>query len=360
MRLVARISLTTGVVKTANLVALVLLVAGCRSAHPTVAGIKPSVAYHQAAEARSAEDPKLVWTPAHVALVANEIAPDVFAVYPDDAARKNAAGIPAATSAGFIVGTNGVLIIDTMINRALASQLIALVKEHTDKPILYAVNTSYHGDHSYGNQFLPASTQVIQHVNTQKYIQQNFAKDVAFMSQYFGSDSGLQELAPQTAAILMNDGETKEIDLGGKQVSIRHLGFAQTDGDLFVWIPAGHVLFTGNPIISGGPAFSWLLDGRSGEAVATLKRLRDTFPDDTIVVPGHGVATGMASVDAHVRYLEDLRSEVTSAINEGLDLPKAAERVSQRLEPRYGAYKIYSWVNTQLNVAKVYQELEGR
>jgi glyoxylase-like metal-dependent hydrolase (beta-lactamase superfamily II) len=339
-----------------------LAVAGCTSSGQSSAPITPAlardVAYHRAAAARKPEDPKLVWTPDHVALIASEIAPDVFAVYPDDAARKNAAGIPAATSAGFVIGSRGILVIDTMINRDLADQLITLIKERTDKPILYAVNTSYHGDHSYGNQFLPAETKVIQHENTQKYIHEQFANDIAFMSQYFGTSSGLQELKPMPAAILMKDGESRDFDLGGKVVNVKHLGFAQTTGDLFVWIASDKVLFTGNPIISGGPSFSWLLDGRSNEALVTLERLRQEFPDDAILVPGHGVPTGMAAIDAHIRYLTDLRQEVAAALSDGLDQPAAVDRVSKRLAPSYGAYKIYPWVNTQLNVVKVYDELK--
>jgi glyoxylase-like metal-dependent hydrolase (beta-lactamase superfamily II) len=319
-----------------------------------------SVAYRHAAEARKAEDPTLVWTPAQVALVARELAPGVFAVYPDDAAPKNAAGVPVATSGGFVIGANGVLLVDTMINRALAEQLLALVREHTDKPILYAVNTSYHGDHSYGNQFLPKSTQVIQHIKTQSYIQQSFPKDVAFMSQYFGTHSGLEELRPQVAAMLLGNGEARDIELGGKQVHVMHLGFAQTEGDLFVSVPGDKVLFTGNPIISEGPSMPWLLDGHSSEALATLQRLRGMFPDDTRVVPGHGVPTTMATIDGHIRYLQELEREVAAAIAEGLDAAKTSERVGQRMQARYGGYKIYPWVHVQLNVAKVYDELTQR
>lgn len=320
---------------------------------------EPSHAYHHAADARRPEDPKLVWTPNHVALIATEVAPNVFAVYPDDAASKNEAGIPAATSAGIIIGSKGVLIVDTMINRELAEQLLALARERTSLPILYAVNTSYHGDHSYGNQFLPADTQIIQHEATQRYIQSSFAKDVDFMSQYFGTSSGLQELKPQRAALLMKDGETRDIDLGGISVRIQHLGFAQTDGDLFVWVPSANVLFTGNPVISGGPSFSWLLDGRSSAALATLEKLKASFPADAIVIPGHGVPTGMVAIDHHIEYLTDLRTEVRAALADGLDEAKAADRVAHRLEARYGQYKIYGWVNTQVNVVKTYRELAG-
>jgi hypothetical protein len=103
--------------------------AGPASANGPPRSAEPSAAYHRAFEARKPEDPKLVWTPGNVALVASEIAPDVYAVYPDDAFHKNAAGIPVATSTGFVIGSNGVLLVDTMINRNLAEQLLALVKD---------------------------------------------------------------------------------------------------------------------------------------------------------------------------------------------------------------------------------------
>ncbi len=88
-------------------------------------------------------------------LVAQQVAPAVFAVFPDDSAAKNSAGVPAATSGGFVIGENGVLVIDTMLNRRLANQLLALIRVQTDKPILYVINTSYHGDHSYGTSSSP-------------------------------------------------------------------------------------------------------------------------------------------------------------------------------------------------------------
>jgi cyclase len=123
----------------------------------------------KAAKTRTPEDPNLVWTASNVVLIPKELAPGVYAVYPDDAHAKNAAGIPVATSGGFVVGSNGVLVVESMLNRRLANQMLALVREKTSKPILYVVNTSYHGDHSYGNQFFPMGVRFIQHVNTQAY-----------------------------------------------------------------------------------------------------------------------------------------------------------------------------------------------
>lgn len=318
-----------------------------------------SAAYASAAAGREPEDPALVWTPASVALVSQPVGAGVWAVFPDNAADKAVRGVPVATSGGIVVGSRGVLVVDTMINRNLAGQMMDLVAEASPLPILYAVNTSYHGDHSYGNQFLPADTEVIQHRNTQAYVQGHFADDVAFMSQYFGRQSGLDELTPQPADILLGDGETRRIDLGGISVEIFHLGFAQTTGDLFVWVPSAKVLFTGNPIISGGPSFPWLLDGRAGDALTTLRQLRDRFPADTVVIPGHGEPTDMAALDRHIAYLEQLQAEAAAAVREGLTLEQATTRMDERMKGQWGGYAIYPWVHVQLNVAKAFAEAGG-
>ena len=305
---------------------------------------------------RTADDPKLVWTASQVVLVSKEVAPGVYAVYPDDAEAKNKAGIPVATSGGFVVGNKGVLIVESMLNRRLASQMLALVRAKTSKPIQYVVNTSYHGDHSYGNQFMPAGARIIQHVETQKYIQAHFKDDISFMSQYFGTNQGLAELRPHSADMLVPDGGSVEIDLGGKRVQVLHLGFAQTVGDLFVWLPADKVLFTGNPIIASPPALPWLLDGRLEDSLATLVRLRKLIPDDAVVVPGHGAPVDPKTIDFNIAYLGRLKKEVRGAVDRGLDQKAAVQAVSMK---EYEGYKIFPWVHAQINVPKTYDEMAG-
>lgn len=312
----------------------------------------------KAAPSRTAEDPHLVWTASSVVLVSKQVAPNVYAVYPDDSQAKNAAGIPAATSGGFVIGDKGVLVIETMLNRRLAGQVLALVRAKTGKPITYVVNTSYHGDHAYGNQFFPKTAKIIQHVNTQAYIQAHFADDVKFMKQYFGTNQGLDELKAQRADILLGDGASIDLDLGGKPVRVMHIGFAQTEGDLFVWLPGDKVLFTGNPIISGGPSLPWLLDGKLDQALATLKKLRAMLPGDAVVVPGHGYPAGVESIDYPIGYLGELRQKVADAAGQGLSEEATVARLNESMK-QYNGYRIFGWVHSQINVPKTYQEIKG-
>lgn len=316
-----------------------------------------SAAYRAAAKSRTAEDPNLVWTASSVALVTERIAPGVYAFYPDTSKQKNNAGAPEATSGGFVIGDNGVLVVDTMLNRRLAEQVIGLIREITDKPIRYIVNTSYHGDHSYGNQFFPNEAEIIQHRATRNYIRDHFDEDIAFMAQTFGTDQGLDELKPVLAHILLEDGADMRVDLGGAEVRIRHLGFAQTDGDVFVTTAAGKVAFTGNPVIAKAPALPWLLDGHLQESIATMKTLRGMLPDDAVVVPGHGAPTSVAAIEHHTTYLEDLKRHVADAIAGGKSKEETIESVGM---PGYAGYQLHPWVHVQVNVPAAYDELSSQ
>ena len=69
-----------------------------------------------------------VWTPNAIRLVSQRLANGVFAVYDSSAAQSSPAGIPLAASGGFVIGENGVLLVESMINRQLFCQMIGLVR----------------------------------------------------------------------------------------------------------------------------------------------------------------------------------------------------------------------------------------
>jgi len=60
-------------------------------------------------------------------------------------------GSKAGSNAGFIVGSNGVLVVDTFEDVAPAKELLAEIRKVTKLPIKFVVNTHYHLDHTGGN-----------------------------------------------------------------------------------------------------------------------------------------------------------------------------------------------------------------
>lgn len=297
-----------------------------------------------------------IWDANQVRMVSETLAPGVYAFHAADAEARNARGEPAATSAGLIVGSRGALLIDTMLNERLNAQVQELSGNLAGKPLRYALNTSAHGDHSFGNMYLPAGTVLIQHERTQRFIAGHLEADKAFMLQYFGSDRGIEPIEARAADLLVPQDGRLRLDLGDREVEIIDFGFAQTGGDLWVWDAQSKVLWSGNPVIAGKPALPWLLDGRLLDTLRTLERVRDFLPDDARIVPGHGVPLAKRDLDWHIDYLRAVRDQVQAAIAEGLSLKQTVARVAL---PEFAGYAIFDWVHSGLNVPAAYRDLSG-
>jgi cyclase len=295
-----------------------------------------------------------VWDANKVVLKSVSLADGVTYMLPSDADDKAPRGLPIATTSGIVTGSRGTLVIDTMLNERLARQVLAQATKQGGKAApRYVVNTSYHGDHSYGNMYFPKSTVIIQHEATKAYIGSHFAEDVKFMLANFGKGRGIEQIRPRGGDVLVSRGGTLALDLGGRTVEIRDFGFAQTGGDLWVWVPDAKVLFAGNPVIAEKPALPWLLDGRVQESLDTLIKVRDFLPAGSRIVPGHGRVMPREGLNWPIAYLEALRDQVKAAIAQGATLEQTAAQVQL---PEYQGYALRGWVHNQVNIGAAYRE----
>ena len=57
----------------------------------------------------------------------------------------------SGANAGFVIGDNGVLVIDTFEREAAAKRLLVEIRKLTNLPVKFVVNTHYHLDHVAGN-----------------------------------------------------------------------------------------------------------------------------------------------------------------------------------------------------------------
>ena len=288
------------------------------------------------------------WDATSVILNSKELAPGVFAVLPDDVYKKD----HVATTAGFVIGERAVLVIESMLNGDLAAQLIGLVRKATSKPIRFLVNTSYHGDHAYGNYVFSEDTVIVQHPATKRYMDEHFEDDRQFMIGLMGKRKGIERVQARTADVVVPD--MISIDLGNRTVEVRHLGFAQTPGDLVVWVPDAKVLWVGNMIQAPSPALPWLLEGRHHETIETLGRVRAFLPADATIIPGHGRPMRPSDIDFPLNYLRELDGLVGKAIDEGRSAEEAPETVAMA---HYGDYSLFDWAHKTVNVPAAYRHL---
>src|SRR5580700_11489851 len=63
----------------------------------------------------------------------------------------------AGGNAGFVIGDDGVLVIDTFQDPRPAKALLAEIRKLTPLPIRFVVNTHYHLDHVNGNDVFAAA-----------------------------------------------------------------------------------------------------------------------------------------------------------------------------------------------------------
>jgi cyclase len=77
--------------------------------------------------------------------VLKSIGPGVYAAIDGPAHR-------SGSNAGFVIGDDGVLVIDSFFDPDAAKALLGEIRRLTPKPVRYVVNTHYHIDHVRGTR----------------------------------------------------------------------------------------------------------------------------------------------------------------------------------------------------------------
>lgn len=299
-----------------------------------------------------------IWDANKVTLELQKISTDIYAIIPTTAGTETSKGIPQATTGGFIIGEKGVLLIEVMLTKRLYDQEVKLIRSVTDKPILFAINTSDHGDHCFGNYLLPASTIIIQNEFAKENLEKNYDGIKQFMVTLFGSGREIENTVFRPADIVIPKNSNLKIDLGGGRIiEMLNVGTAQSPADLFVWMPNQKVFWAGNPFIAESPAIPWLFDGFFLEPAANLKKMYDFLPEDAIVIPGHGRITNKAGIKYTIDYVQKLKKEVEAAVDKGLSLEQTKEVVKMKEYDK--GYVLFNWLHSNFNLPNAYKDISN-
>jgi cyclase len=193
------------------------------------------------------------------------------------AAIDNAKG-EAGANAGFVIGEEGVAVIDTFENPEAAKQMLTEIRKLTKLPVKYVINTHYHIDHVTGNRiFQEAGAVVFAQRNVWTWIH---TEDLKF----FGKEIKPEEKAmvEQLGApdVVYDSGVT--LFLGSRRLDVRVYP-GHTGGDSVAFIDDAAVVF-------GGDLF-WrntlpnLIDATTAAWLATLDSIASAAPSATFV-PG--------------------------------------------------------------------------
>ena len=209
-------------------------------------------------------------------------------------------------NAGFLVGEEGVLVIDTCFTEARSRAFLDAIRGVTDRPLRTLVNTHHHGDHTHGNYLLPAATIIGHELCRQTMIETGHATTVFFP----GVEWGDFEIAPPF--VTFQDRLNLYVD--DLRVEAIYVGPAHTTNDVVYWIPERKLLFAGDLVFNQGTPFV-VMGSVTGSLVA-LERLKALGAET--IVPGHGDICGPEVLDDMIAYLEMVRDQGDAAHAAGL------------------------------------------
>ncbi len=237
-------------------------------------------------------------------------------------------GGKAGSNAGFVVGSNGVLVVDTFEGVEPARALLAEVRKVTNLPIRFVVNTHYHLDHTGGNAvFAEAGATIVAHKNLRGWLRTENLK-------FFGPNPKPEQKAMVEALELPEElySDAVDIYLGSRQIQVRYM-LGHTGGDSVVLVPDANVIFAGDLVWQ--KHLPNLIDATTSEWVKTLEKLLAEHPSATFV-SGHGDVATPADVRDFHDYLVTLREEVARAQSAAKSDKDLVDAVLPQLKQKYG------------------------
>ncbi|PTB17457.1 MBL fold metallo-hydrolase [Trinickia symbiotica] len=276
-----------------------------------------------------------------------QVAPGVYAMLGNgDAVAPRNHGIVA--NSGFLVGTSGVVVIDTGSSYRFGRAMIEAIHRVTPLPIELVILTHQAPEFVFGaSAFRDAGVPILAHRRTAELIRERCSICLANLRRTLGEDemSGSRVTVPDRTI----DGTTR-IEAGGRAIELLNFGVAATPGDLAVRDERTGVLFAG-ALVSIGRIPELRNESIPGW-IAALDRLGAL--EVTKVVPGFGPVVGPERIGATGEYLRELDASVRREYASGRGLVSARERAET---PHFRTWKLYSTVHPQ-NVQRVYLELE--
>jgi glyoxylase-like metal-dependent hydrolase (beta-lactamase superfamily II) len=218
----------------------------------------------------------LFWTTAAWSQFAGEPAELSLIEVRDDIYVIHNALVPGNVTA--LITDEGVLLVDDKY-AVDYENIMDMLASITDQPVVYVVNTHYHGDHSGSNALMQdEGARVI-------------ASENARVKMIEGNQPGLPDLTLD---------EHMRIHIGGVPVDIYQLGRGHTDGDIVVHFPEQRVLAAGD-LFTNGRGLPQLIDyAGGGSARAWTQTLTRVLTlDFETVVPGHGRVSTYAELMAY-------------------------------------------------------------
>jgi glyoxylase-like metal-dependent hydrolase (beta-lactamase superfamily II) len=212
---------------------------------------------------------------------------------------------------GVLTGPDGVLMVDSQF-APLTDKIVAAIKQVSNAPIKFLINTHVHGDHTGGNENLGKMGVTI-------FAREELRNRLAHPAPGPNGAPGIP--APAAALPVITYSSPLTFHLDGEDVQAIPIPKAHTDGDTLVFFPNANVIMIGDYFRSLGypnidRANGGSLPGMLAGIDAAIKLCNAT----TKVVPGHGAITDRNGLIAHRDMIIAIRDKIAPMVSQGKTL----------------------------------------
>jgi len=269
---------------------------------------------------------------------------------------------PAETQSPRIPGTYrggyGVLVVDSGL-AASADKLRASIRQISQGPLRYIINTHIHPDHMGGNEALGkpmpggrggAAPTILAHENM-----------LLQLASPEGNEARLPVGMIPTDAYL----DVKELWFNGESIQVFHVPTAHTDADSIVYFRRSDVISTGD--IFSTTSYPLLDAQRHGSiqgVIDGLDKILDlAVPESneeggTKIVPGHGRLSDEADVVEYRNMVVIVRDRIQDLVKKGMTLEQVkAAKPTLDYDFRYGS-TTGRWT-TDMFITAIYNEIKA-
>jgi cyclase len=211
----------------------------------------------------------------------------------------------AGSNDGIIVGTTGVIVVDTKTTPDSEKEVIAEIAKITPKSVNTAIITHSDGDHANGLAAFPAGLTIIAQENCKKELE---------------ASASSRNPAPQDRLPTKTYNKTDKLTIDGVHIRLYHWAPAHTSGDTVVYLPDQKVVFGGDLLVTNRPDTNIHLE-KHGSAAGWIENAKGMLAlDADTYLTGHGNMMTKADVQKKLDFIQDKYNKVKAMIAQGKSL----------------------------------------
>lgn len=218
-----------------------------------------------------------------------------------------------AGTAGFIITSEGVIVVNTTNSPFHARELLFEIRRRTDQPVKYVINTDSRGDHILGNEVFADQQAAIISTSPALAEMRQYQQDLT------GRMNAEEDLRLQTRMRGFHvTFPTRTFDnqmalrLGGQEIKLMKLNKDSPAGEAAVDLPGARVVFLGDLFENG-----YIPRPASKQVTQWIETLRQVENWDVdVYVPGHGPPGGKEELVEFRKFLEWMGEKGQSPLDE--------------------------------------------